>query len=83
MRLVSCGYEFILCHYTIFMLWTGNLEGHQQNENTVIWDMLGQTTIVKRHWKEGCLVETMWSLDMWYYCCVYVVHVAPMISMCV
>ena len=30
MRLVSCGYDLILCDYTmsIFMLWTSNVEGY-------------------------------------------------------
>ena len=28
MRLVSCGYELILCDYTMSMLWKGYVEGY-------------------------------------------------------
>ena len=41
----------------------------QRNESSVVCDMLGQEWI--RHWKQGCLAETMW----FWICDTIVVHV--------
>ena len=38
MRLVSHGYELILCDYIMSMLWTGYTEGYN-NETKVVWSM--------------------------------------------
>jgi len=39
MRLVSCGYELILCDYIMSMLWTDYTNGYI-NEMKVVWSVV-------------------------------------------